>query len=234
MNVNVKLITDDKCCAYSNYEIKVIDNEKFIKRIKRTKKRKVDLIKNIDEELLDLLNIGKKAYFNENIEDKEILVYINKYGMFGLILEEILRNANIPKEIDIREITIFSKDYIESINLIIFYAKSLYKMLYEIDKGKEEIEVPNVLKDRKTEIKFINNIENGITIEVISLKQAIDIYFILQITNSNRKLKICKRCHKPFIAKNLNSCYCSSTCRNIANVYKSRAKKKLEAGGINR
>lgn len=27
MNVNVKFVTDDKCCAYSKYGIKIIDNE---------------------------------------------------------------------------------------------------------------------------------------------------------------------------------------------------------------
>ena len=29
MNVNVKFVTDDKCCAYSKYGIKIIDNEKL-------------------------------------------------------------------------------------------------------------------------------------------------------------------------------------------------------------
>lgn len=72
MNVNVKFVTDDKCCAYSKYGIKIIDNEKFIKPVKGARKEKIDLVKYIDNEMLDILNIGKKVYFKEKINDREI------------------------------------------------------------------------------------------------------------------------------------------------------------------
>lgn len=67
MNVNVKFVTDDKCCAYSKYGIKIIDNEKFIKPVRGARKEKIDLVKDIDNEMLDILNIGKKVYFKEKL-----------------------------------------------------------------------------------------------------------------------------------------------------------------------
>ena len=59
-----------------------------------------------------------------------------------------------------------------------------------------------------------------------SLKQAIEVLLGLNITNEKKSVKICKRCYKPFLAKNPSADYCSTTCRNVANVYKSRARNK--------
>lgn len=59
-----------------------------------------------------------------------------------------------------------------------------------------------------------------------SLKHAIELILALNETNDRKELKICKHFGKPFIAKNLNSEYDTPSCRNVANVYKNRAKKK--------
>ena len=201
MNVNVKFVTDDKCCAYSKYGIKIIDNEKFIKPVKGARKEKIDLVKYIDNEMLDILNIGKKVYFKEKINDREILDYADKYGMFGLILEQILEDTKPNSKFDVRGMTIFSKEYVESFELIRLYAGKLYEFLYNIDKKSDRIRVPAILTDRNTEINFVFNIENDVTVKVISLKQAIDLYFTLQISKPVRTLKICKYCNKAFFAK---------------------------------
>ena len=230
MNVNVKFVTDDKCCAYSKYGIKIIDNEKFIKPVKGASKEKIDLVKYIDNEMLDILNIGKKVYFKEKINDREILDYADKYGMFGLILEQILEDTKPNSKFDVRGMTIFSKEYVESFELIRLYAGKLYEFLYNIDKKSDRIRVPAILTDRNTEINFVFNIENDVTVKVISLKQAIDLYFTLQISKPVRTLKICKYCNKAFFANNIKANYCCHSCKNKANVYKCRAKARN--GGV--
>ena len=48
------------------------------------------------------------------------------------------------------------------------------------------------------------------------------------IIYQTRKLKICKYCKKPFIAKNAKSEYDSIKCKNKENVYKFRSKNKSE------
>ena len=45
-------------------------------------------------------------------------------------------------------------------------------------------------------------------------------------STENRILNRCSYCHKPFFAKNTREKYCTPSCRNCANVIKSRNKKK--------
>ena len=59
-----------------------------------------------------------------------------------------------------------------------------------------------------------------------SLFQAIELILAFNETNERKEVKMCKHCFKPFIAKNLNSDYDTASCRNVANVYRSRAKNK--------
>ena len=59
-----------------------------------------------------------------------------------------------------------------------------------------------------------------------SLLQAIELIFAFNQTNDRKEVKMCKHCNKPFIAKNLNAEYDTASCRNMANVYRNRAKNK--------
>ena len=233
-NYNPSAYTDTDLSFFKTlgeYNINIIiDNEKFIKPVKGARKEKIDLVKYIDNEMLDILNIGKKVYFKEKINDREILDYADKYGMFGLILEQILEDTKPNSKFDVRGMTIFSKEYVESFELIRLYAGKLYEFLYNIDKKSDRIRVPAILTDRNTEINFVFNIENDVTVKVISLKQAIDLYFTLQISKPVRTLKICKYCNKAFFANNIKANYCCHSCKNKANVYKCRAKARN--GGV--
>ena len=129
----------------------------------------------------------------------------------------------------------FSERYSEKISRILVYAKLMYdtfadmeKYFWEEDESQKQI-YSHFLKDFKPcNIAFEISYTDKATLrwDFTSLKQAIEIMLGLNVSNDRKSVKICKRCYKPFIAKNLNSDYCSITCRNIANVYKSRARNK--------
>lgn len=129
----------------------------------------------------------------------------------------------------------FSERYSEKISRILVYAKLMYdtfadmeKYFWEEDESQKQI-YSHFLKDFKPcNIAFEISYTDKATLrwDFTSLKQAIEIMLGLNVSNDRKSVKICKRCYKPFIAKNLNSDYCSITCRNVANVYKSRARNK--------
>lgn len=56
------------------------------------------------------------------------------------------------------------------------------------------------------------------------LKQAVDIFYSMQMAQDVRLLKICNFCEKAFIANNPKAEYDTPQCKNKANVYKSRGK----------
>lgn len=129
----------------------------------------------------------------------------------------------------------FSEKYSERISRILVYAKLMYdtfadmeKYFWEEDESQKQI-YSHFLRDFKPcNIAFEISYTDKATLRwnFTSLKQAIEIMLGLNVSNDRKSVKICKRCYKPFIAKNLNSDYCSITCRNVANVYKSRARNK--------
>ena len=76
--------------------------------------------------------------------------------------------------------------------------------------------------------KMIYRSEGGIAKRVWtfdSLKSAIDIGVAEMLTDETRRLRLCKRCGKPFIAADPRSVYCSASCRNVMNVKNSRHRK---------
>lgn len=129
----------------------------------------------------------------------------------------------------------FSERYSEKISRILVYAKLMYdtfadmeKYFWEEDESQKQI-YSHFLKDFKPyNLAFEISYTDKATLRwnFTSLKQAIEVILGLNVTNDRKSVKICKRCYKPFIAKNLNSDYCSITCRNVANVYKSRARNR--------
>lgn len=129
----------------------------------------------------------------------------------------------------------FSEKYSEKVSRILVYAKLMYDTFADMEKyfweeNEEQKEMYKYfLKDFKPfGLAFEINYDEKAILRwnFTSLKQAIETILALNVTNDRKKVKICKRCLKPFIAKNLNSDYCSTSCRNVANVYKSRAKNK--------
>lgn len=284
MNVNLKLETEPFCYVYSKYRIEEINGKKYIMPEENATKKTISITENIDDILVEILNIGKKVFYKEQIEDIELLNFFTKYGMFGFmtdlainkyyILDEevavrdpfylnykegvALFNINdylkyfYPKlnkrEINsllnkakeqlhsnttketfltsiLNEYLIYSKDYAEPIDMILNYARSLYKNLYStIERNPVSIfqsflSVNNITHNLRT---LYDNNSFGFIINY--LKQGIDMYYAIQMAQDIRLLKICNFCNKAFIANNPKAEYDTPQCKNKANVYKSRKK----------
>ena len=130
---------------------------------------------------------------------------------------------------------VFSEKYSEKIARILFYAKLLYSTFWAVESYLFEEN-----EDKQAIYKMYANdfIPHNLSFELDlkdkaflqwnfnSLKKALETILALNESNDRKEIKMCKRCGKPFVAKNPKSDYCSSTCRNVANVYKNRAKNK--------
>lgn len=282
MNVNFNFENGQISYVYSNYKIEKIRDRKYILPEKKATQNAISLTENIDKKLLALLNIGKKAYFFEDINDLEILNFAKSYGLLGFmadfpinkyyILEDevIFRDYNfseakeyistmkvgeyletfmprinkreMKKIIDecrkqihscdsekniitnMNEKLIYSINYGESVDLIIYYARDLYKALYELIDSKYTVKFPALsnIHHLATNIDGLSNAE--IELNVFNLKQVIDLAFSIQLAQDVRLLKICNFCNNAFIANNPKAEYDTPQCKNKANVYKSRGK----------
>ena len=283
MKTNIRLATSTFCYVYSKYKIEEINGKKYIMPQENATKKTISITEHIDDLLIETLNIGKKEFFKEPIQDFELLNYFAKYGSFGFmidlainkffILDEkvavrdpfyINRKENIdfmnieeylnfffPKlnkrEISslikkckdvasdtrkedyltsiINEYLIYSEHYAEPVELILNYARSLYKNLIStLDNKPLTIKLPflsvNHLEHKIDDLYYNNSF--GFTINY--LKQAIDISYSMQMAQDVRLLKICNFCEKAFIANNPKAEYDTPQCKNKANVYKSRGK----------
>lgn len=179
----------------------------------------------LNEYLKIFFEYDKKIDFNKELSKDDIIYLFGKNGD---------GTATYLNRLNEYALT-FSERYSEKISRILVYAKLMYdtfadmeKYFWEENESQKEI-YAHFLKDFKPcNLAFeINYSEKAILRwNFTSLKQAIETMLGLNVTNDRKDVKICKRCYKPFIAKNLNSDYCSTTCRNVANVYKSRARSK--------
>lgn len=292
MNVNLKLETANFCYVYSKYKVETVKNQKYILPDKNATKEVINITENIDTILVETLNLGKKIFYEEDVEDFELLEFVSKYGLFGFMadlpinkyyilddevairdpfyinykdgvdlikIEEYLKfflpnltkkeiqnlikrcknelHSNTKKETYLtsilNEYLIYSNNYAEPVNMILNYARSLYKNLYAtIEHKPVEIFLPFLSANNLThnlEDLYYNN-SFGFTINY--LKQGIDTYYAMQVAQDVRLLKLCNFCHKAFIANNPKAEYDTPQCKNKANVYKSR-KKNLTHNVIN-
>lgn len=283
MNVNLRLETSKFCYVYNEYKIINKDSKQYIIPEENATRKVINITEYIDNVLVDTLNIGKKVFLKETIEDFELLDFCSKYGLFGFMidlpinkyfildkqvairdsfyinykenvnlmnLEEYLKaflpklskltinnlikkcekelKSNMKEEYItsiINDYLIYSKDYAEPIDMILNYARSLYKSLYSIIEHKpQNMNIPflsaNNLTHNFDDLYYNNSF--GFTINY--LKQAIDVYYSMQIGQDVRLLKICNFCNKAFIANNPKAEYDTPQCKNKANVYKSRGK----------
>lgn len=115
---------------------------------------------------------------------------------------------------------IYSHDYGEPVEMILKYAKGLFEDLLNFQESSKEELAVNTLN-----AKF-NLVDNRVVFECDTLRNAIDVSFMAEKMAEFRKLKICKYCKMPFIAKNAKSEYDSIKCKNKENVYKFRSKNK--------
>ena len=91
MNLNFSAFDGKNIFKFAKYEIKEIDKKKYIVPDSINKKHSsgaplIDIEKDFKESILiDLLNIGKLAFYNENDIEKSVLDFVNKYSTLGLI-----------------------------------------------------------------------------------------------------------------------------------------------------
>lgn len=124
-----------------------------------------------------------------------------------------------------------SKNYSEPITWIAEYIHELYEILLLSVKYKTEPEsVSFLLNDRlKTNIRYRLTVTDRIQIqyEFHSLMGVLNFTMANLLSAEGSPLKICKHCQKTFISQNKRAEFCSERCRNQFNVYKSRAKAKM-------
>lgn len=169
---------------------------------------------------------------------------VMKKNARGEILDLSVENEMNPLAIINRPVeyaVVFSRAYSECLIWIMYYARTLY-LTFEAIENYSKAQDAYTKQIYDTRIKEFNpskiackilmgkNKEDKPVLEwnFNSLKLAIDTVFALNKTIERKTVKMCKHCGKPFASKNLKAEYCSPQCRNQANVYKSRAKNKME------
>jgi len=91
MNLNFSAFEGKNIFKFAKYEIKEIGKKKYIVPDSINKKHSsgaplIDIEKDFEESILiDLLNIGKLAFYNEDNIEKNVLDFVNKYSTLGLI-----------------------------------------------------------------------------------------------------------------------------------------------------
>ena len=173
------------------------------------------------KENIDFMNIEEylKVFFPK-LNKREINSLIKK-------CKDIARDERKEEYLTsiINEYLIYSEHYAEPVELILNYARSLYKNLIStLDNKLLTTKLPFLSVNHLThniEDLYYNN-SFGFTINY--LKQAIDISYYMQMAQDVRLLKICNFCEKAFIANNPKAEYDTPQCKNKANVYKSRGK----------
>ena len=91
MSLNFSAFEGKNIFKFAKYEIKEIDKTKYIVPDSINKKLSsgaslIDIEKDFKESILiDLLNIGKLAFYNENDIERSVLDFVNKYSTLGLI-----------------------------------------------------------------------------------------------------------------------------------------------------
>ena len=131
---------------------------------------------------------------------------------------------------------VFSKLYTEKVAHILLFSRILYRTFSSVENSLWTEDNNKKVNYQKYASGFIpndiafkfdfNKEKTYLDWEFNSLIQAIEVILAFNETNDRKEVKMCKHCGKPFVAKNLNSDYDSISCRNVANVYRNRAKNK--------
>ncbi|MBU5335033.1 GIY-YIG nuclease family protein [Intestinibacter bartlettii] len=127
---------------------------------------------------------------------------------------------------------VFSKFYAERVDWIIEYAKNISEnlnqmLIYKNANLTEPVEImPDKFNPHKIGFTVAMFERPQINWDFDSLQMAMDMIYAFALTDEDRILNRCSYCNKPFFAKTEREKYCSPSCRNCANVIKSRNKKK--------
>ena len=91
MNLNFSAFEGKNIFKFAKYDIKEVNKKKYIFPDSINKEQSsgaplIDIEKDFEESILiDLLNIGKLAFYNETDIEKSVLDFVNKYSTLGLI-----------------------------------------------------------------------------------------------------------------------------------------------------
>ena len=132
-------------------------------------------------------------------------------------------DSEIIKIQELNRKLIFSEEYGEPVDMITEYAKVLYGALIA-SNDEENPQRMNPLISMNNLGNSIHRIPTEMGVRFNSLKQGIDYNFLIHITQDASNLKVCKYCGRAFIASNPKAEYDTPSCKNKANVYKSRGK----------
>jgi len=153
---------------------------------------------------------------------------------------DIVKSEDSPKFYGKRPVVmdlIFSRFYAEQVSWIIDFAKIIVSHFNQLLTYRESSEYltenVTVMADRfhAEKIGFTINQLDKTTIawEFDSLKTAIETIYAFVVTDEKIFLSRCKHCGNIFIANSKREKYCNPSCRNCANVKKTRARKsKIE------
>lgn len=165
------------------------------------------------------------------VEDGDVVIKKYKNGV------DLVKREDSPKFYGKRPVVldlVFSRFYSEQIRWIIDFAKmiSLHFNQLLMYKSTSTYLTENVTimagKFHAEKIGFTINQLDKTTIawQFDSLKTTIETIYAFAVTDETTFLNRCKHCENIFIANNARAKYCSHSCRNCANVKKSRNKNK--------
>ena len=119
MNVNLRLETLPFCYVYSKYKIIDVNGKKYIIPDEKATKKTISITEYIDNILVETLNIGKKVFYEEKIEDFELLDFFVKYGLFGFMSDLTINKYYIlDEQVAIRDsFYINNKEHVDLMNI---------------------------------------------------------------------------------------------------------------------
>lgn len=180
--------------------------------------------------------MNAKAYiqlFIPFVEEGEVVFRTYKKSV------DVQKREDSPKFYGKRPVVmdlVFSRFYSEQVQWIIDFSKMMVKHFNQLlmyrDASKYLTEDITVMAGQfhAEKIGFTINQLDKTTIawQFDSLKTTIETIYAFAVTDENILLNCCNHCDKIYIAKSSREKYCSPSCRNCANVRKSRNRKRLQ------
>jgi len=198
----------------------------------------------------DIIGDEKVLLINKNFITKEKIMdesdYIKEFIPFveeGDIVFKKYRNSidvrkaeDSPKFYGKRPLIldiVFSRFYAEKVKWIIDFAKMIASHFNQLiiyrKSSKHLTENVTIMAGsfHAEKIGFtINQLDKTyIAWQFDSLKTAIETIYAFAVTDNTTLVSRCQHCNNVFISNNLRAKYCSPSCRNCANVQKSRERK---------
>lgn len=127
---------------------------------------------------------------------------------------------------------VFSRFYAERVDWLIDFSKNIAShfnqvLIYRKSKLTDDVTVlAGKFKAEKIGLTVTMKEDATLSWEVDALKTAIETLYAFKVTDKESILSRCAYCYNLFEAKSNREKYCSPSCRNCANVIKSRQRKK--------